>query len=71
MSFDYSKLRGRMIEKYGSQTAFAEKFGVSNNVFSQKMNHKVRFTSDDIVKIIEMLEIPSEEIGAYFFTTRV
>lgn len=71
MSFDYSKLRGRMVEKYGSQTAFVKAFGVSENVFSQKMNHKVRFTSDDIVKIVDMLEIPSEEIGIYFFNLKV
>lgn len=71
MSFDYSKLRGRMVEKYGSQTAFVRDFGVSENTFSQKMNHKVRFTSDDIMKITEMLDIPSEEIGVYFFTPKV
>lgn len=71
MAFDYSKLRGRMVEKFGSQTAFVRKFGVSENTFSQKMNCKVRFTSDDIVKITDMLDIPSDEIGVYFFTPKV
>lgn len=60
-----------MVEKYGSQTAFVKKFGVSNNTFSKKMNNKVRFTSDDIMKITEMLDIPSDEIGVYFFTEKV
>ena len=68
MAFNYSKLRGRIVEKYGSQSAFVEKFGVSKNTFSLKMNNKVRFSPDDISKITDMLDIPEAEIGAYFFT---
>lgn len=71
MAFDYSKLRGKIVEKYGSQTAFVKAFGVSENVFSQKMNNKVRFTSDDIIKISGMLDISSNEIGVYFFDEKV
>lgn len=71
MSFDYSKLRGRIIEKFGSQTAFVQKFGVSENTFSQKMNNKVRFTTSDIAKISDMLDISQELIGDYFFTEKV
>lgn len=71
MSFDYSKLRGRIIEKFGSQTAFVRKFGVSENTFSQKMNNKVRFTTNDIAKISDMLDISQELIGDYFFTEKV
>lgn len=71
MAFDLSKLRGRIVEKYGSQTSFVHEFGVSENTFSQKMNNKVRFTSDDIMKITDMLGIPKEDIGVYFFTEKV
>lgn len=71
MAFDYSKLRGRIVEKYGSQSAFVEEYGISENSFSKKMNNKVRFTSDDIVKITEMLEIPKDLVGVYFFTPKV
>lgn len=71
MAFDYSKLRGRIVEKYGSQTAFVKYFGTSENTFSLKMNNKVRFTSDDIVKISQMLEIPEDKIGLYFFNQKV
>mgnify|MGYP000807693300 CR=1 FL=1 len=71
MAFDYSKLKGRITEKFGSQTAFTKKFGVSENTFSQKMNNKVRFTTDDIIKISDMLEIPKEKIGDYFFIKKV
>lgn len=71
MAFNYSKLKGRIIEKFGSQTAFVKAFGVSENTFSLKMNNKVRFTTDDITRIIKMLDIPEEAIGEYFFTLKV
>jgi hypothetical protein len=71
MPFDYKKLRGRIIEKYGSQTNFSVKFGVSENTMSLKLNNKVRFTSDDIVKASDLLEIPPDLVGTYFFTPKV
>ena len=71
MAFDYSKLRGKIIEKYGSQSAFVRVFGTSENTFSLKMNNKVSFTSDDIVKISKMLDIPEGKIGLYFFNQKV
>lgn len=71
MAFDYSKLKGRIIEKFGTQTNFVKKFGVSENTFSLKMNNKVRFSTDDIIKISDMLEIDGDDIGSYFFTTKV
>lgn len=71
MAFDYKKLKGRIVEKFGNQSNFAEKFGVSENTMSLKLNNKVRFTSDDIIKAIELLDIPPEEVGTYFFTQKV
>lgn len=71
VAFDYSKLKGRIIEKFGTQTNFVKKFGVSENTFSLKMNNKLRFSTDDIIKISDMLEIDGDDIGAYFFTTKV
>ena len=40
MAFNYSKLRGRIIEKYGSQSDFAKAFGCSDRTLSLKMNGK-------------------------------
>ena len=71
MAFDYSKLRGRIVEKDNSQTAFTKAFGVSENTLSLKLNNKIRFTTDDIIKISKILEIPKNEIGQYFFTPEV
>ena len=71
MIFDYRKLRGKIVEVYGSQTAFVKAFGVSENTFSMKVNNKVRFSANDIIKICRMLDIPKNEIGEYFFTLKV
>ncbi len=71
MAFDFSKLKGRIIEKYGNQENFAKEYGVSTNTLSRKMNNKTRFSSDDIIKISKMLEIPANQIDQYFFVKKV
>lgn len=71
MAFDYSKLKGRITEKYGTQERFAKEYGVTKQSISMKMNNKRRFTSDEIIGISKMLEIKKEEIGEYFFTKKV
>ena len=71
MGFSYSKLKGKIIEKYGTQTAFAKDLGMTNIAFSRKLNNKTRFSTDDILTIIELLEIPKNEISEYFFTEKV
>lgn len=71
--FDYRKLVGRIIEKFGSRRAFADACGISENSMSQKLSGKMKITTDDIVQWSkpELLDIPSEEIGVYFFTLKV
>lgn len=71
MEFDYSKLRGRIVEKYGTITRFSDDFGITKSVMSRKLNGDTRFTSSDIIKIQKMLDVPQEEIGAYFFKEKV
>lgn len=66
--FDTSKLRGRIVEKFGSQTAFAEASGNSISFISQYMNGKTQLDQKTMNKWIELLEIPADEIQAYFFT---
>lgn len=71
MAFDYSKLRGRIVEKYGTLGNFAEAFGRSTVSVSEKMNNKCDWSQADIIKVREMLDIPKAEIAEYFFTTKV
>lgn len=67
MSFNYAKLRGRIIEMYGSQREFAKKVGMKNETLSRKMTGKVYFRQDEIYKIASLLGIGTEQLDNYFF----
>lgn len=71
LKWDYSKLKERINEKFGSQRGFAEKIGISEVYLSQKMVGKRGLTLDDIELWSDELDIPSSEIGIYFFSKRV
>ena len=73
MEFDYSKLLGRIVEKFGTRSNFATAWGKSESVLSYKLNNKTQFTMEDIFEIIQpqLLDIPPSEIGVYFFTPKV
>jgi len=71
MMYDYSKLRGRITEKFGSQEAFAEAVNQTPTTISYKLNNKKPLTRNDIIKWAKVLEIAPEEIGVYFFTEQV
>ena len=70
MEYDYSKLRGRIIEKFGTIGNFQKHLNISNVVLSKKMNNRVRLSHDDITQWADLLEIPLEQIGVYFFTRK-
>lgn len=67
MPYRYNKLRGRIVEKYGTQGKFAEALGLSNNSLSNKLNCKIGFSQDDILKWAELLDISSSDFYEYFF----
>ncbi|MCI8750912.1 MAG: DUF739 family protein [Lachnospiraceae bacterium] len=71
MAFDYSKLRGRIIEKYGSQIKFAKAMNWSERTLSKKINGKIPWTQTDICTAINLLELSENDIQVYFFTTIV
>ncbi len=66
--FTYNKLRGRIVEYYQSQKAFAKKIGLSTTQLSHKLNGLVDWSQNQIYQVSILLEIPPEEIGIYFFT---
>lgn len=71
MSFNYSALIGRVIEKYGTRYAFAHALGLSERSLSLKLNGKVSWKDKEIAKACELLSIPREEIQVYFFNFKV
>lgn len=71
MAFDYSKLRGRIIEIFASQSAFAKAMHWSEKTLSLKMTGKRFWKQTDICKAIELLHIDEADIPLYFFATKV
>lgn len=65
--YKYNKLRGRIIEKYGSMSSFAKKIGITDVSMSNKMQCKTGFSQGDIKCWCELLDIQTNEIGIYFF----
>ncbi|WP_270245740.1 DUF739 family protein [Lactococcus lactis] len=71
MTIDYSKLKGRIKEKYGSQQDFAKAIGLSEKIISDKLNNKSYWKQSDIDFATELLDIKKEDIGIYFFNKKV
>lgn len=71
--FDYSKLIGRIIEKFGTRRAFALAVGKSENTISRKLSGKMTITTEDILKWSskDLLDISYSDIPEYFFTKPV
>lgn len=69
--FDLSKLRGRIVEVYRTQKAFAEALGVSERTMVLKLSGERYFTIPEIKQTAKLLEIKDEEIQEYFFAQKV
>ena len=63
----YSKLRGAIREKFGTQEAFAIAMGLSISMLSAKLNYRSELTKTQIIRACELLEIPLAEAHLYFF----
>lgn len=63
----YKKLRGKIREKFGTQEAFAEALNVHPTTLSKKLSNKSEWTRQEIEDASRLLEVPGEEIHAYFF----
>ena len=66
--FSYAKLRGKIIEKYGTQGKFAEAIGISENSLSKKMTCVTGISQDDILLWSKLLDIDISQIGEFFYT---
>ena len=71
MPFDYSKLRGRIKEKYQTQSKFADAVGLSKGSISQRLNNILDFSQSEMEKTADLLNFPKNEIPLYFFTPDV
>ena len=68
MKFNHSKLLGRIRERGLTQKAIAKAINMTQGTLSLKINGLSQFTTEEIRKICEQLDISPLEAGAYFFT---
>lgn len=71
MEFDFSKLRGLIKEKFGSDAKFAQAMGLSSSGMSGRLNNKVPWRTEEIPRACDLLGIPAELVAVYFFTQKV
>ena len=67
MAFKYNKLRGRIVEIFGSQAEFSKAIGLSEQSISAKLSGNSSFTQENIIDWSKALDIDQCDIGSYFF----
>lgn len=68
MPYAYNKLRGRIVEVFGTQAAFAKALGISRNSVSKKLAGKTEFSQSDVERWAKLLGIEKWEYGFIFYT---
>lgn len=63
----FAKLRGLIIEKFGTHEAFAREFPMSRTTLSAKLNRKVDWAGPEIARTCELLGIPLASAHEYDF----
>lgn len=71
MAFNYDKLKGRIVEIFGTQYRFAEAMGMSDRTLSLKLNGGVPWNQSDICKAVSLLKLKDSDIPEYFFNEKV
>lgn len=67
--YDYSKLRGLIVEKYGTFKAFAKAMGMGSSLISMRLCNDTYWSQPDIGRACELLGI--EDPKEYFFVKAV
>lgn len=70
MAINYSYIRGKIREKYGTEGSFAKSIGVTAPYLSEVLTNKRPMSRVLMEKCIKALDIQKNEIGKSFFTTK-
>ena len=71
MEKDFSKLIGRIVEKFTTRKAFCDALGVAPEWLSRRLNNQTEFDAEDMISFIEILEIETQDLHLYFFAPKV
>lgn len=66
-----NRLKGKIVERFGTQRAFAERIGVSTVTVTNKVTGKSQFTHDEIASWCVELGISRDDVGYYFFADKL
>lgn len=68
MTFNYNKLRGLIKEKGFTESDVAKAIGMTQWTFSRKLNGLTFFDTNEIKKMIDLLNVDENNIHNVFFT---
>lgn len=71
MSYNYDKLRGKIVEVFGTLGKFSQAMEWSERTNGLKINGKVEWKQSEIVRASNLLGIKPDEIDIYFFDIKV
>lgn len=71
MAFEYSELVKLIRYKFGTQDNFAKALSIGRVSLSQRLNNKLVFSQEEILRASRLLDIPEKEIPRYFFSEKV
>ena len=69
--YDYSILKGKIVEKIGSRRELADKLGINETTLSNKLNNKTDFSREEMKKICKILDEPLYKIVEFFLPETV
>ncbi len=71
VNYDYSKLRGRIKEVFGTEQKFAKSLGIGRVSLYKRLQNKLDFSRGEMIRACDLLGIEYAEMSAYFFTVKV
>lgn len=71
MQFNTDKLKNRIIEKFETQERFADAMCMPKSTLSRLLANGKDWKGTNLLKAVELLDIPTDEISSYFFEPAV
>jgi hypothetical protein len=71
MAYKTDKLEARIVEKYGTRKAFCKAIGMQESTLSRYLSEGRDWKGSALIKAVKALEIPVDDIDAYFFAPKV
>lgn len=70
-TINYGSLLGEIDKRFANRKLFCEEIGISTTTLYRYTSGSSTMPTDVILKTCEVLSIPKDEIGFYFFTPYV